>query len=144
MQRVVQELTVGHVRSAQKLKAQNEQLALQEVELQYQLPINGRASKVISWDSVKFDFEWDFHTAPGQRDSDLELPQMTYGAYIPRGGPVGVFACVRDYKENEKTGAVNGATVAIGVIADGSTEFRGFLNVTFQGFAMSNDAFDDL
>lgn len=134
---------VGSQRAMEKKRRQDEEYDLREIELQYQLPIDGEAGVLLAWtpEPVRIAFEWGFHYAPMQRDSELELPHFTYGAYLVSETPVGISACVSGWEEDEANGAITAALVSVG--AHGGTgepiPFRAFLHATFQGFATSLD-----
>lgn len=142
MQRVIHEITIGGAKATAKRDEQNRELGLEELDLQFQLPISGTATPNVAWSSVEIVFDVEFHYAPAQRDSDLEVPHMTYGAYLPVG-QVGIVAMVRSWKVEPKNDGITGCTLNIGCFASSSQAFTGDLHVTFQGFGMSRDDLSD-
>lgn len=142
MVRTVQSIQIGNALDMQKKVDQDLEMNMQEIDLQYQLPVSGIASDTSTpWATVELDFEWEFYYAPGNRDNDLAWPHMTYGAYVP-GSPVAVIAAVTAWKIDPDTDAITGAIVGITAFGE-NTPFEGVLHVTFQGWAMSRDDFAD-
>lgn len=140
MIRAVHEITIGAAKATEKRDRQLSELGFQEIDLQYQLPIQGEGTDIPVFDTVEINFEWEFHYAPAQRDSDLEVPHMTYGAYLTDGS-AGIFANVKSWKANPANDGITGCTIQVGAI--GNQNFAGWLHVTFQGFAMSRDDLSD-
>lgn len=135
--RVMRSLTIGPVHDTDARERRARDLGLSEIDEQFQLPIAGDAGSVIAWDSVTVSFDHPFHYAPGQRDSDLDVPQFTYGAVIESGSPVIVSACVTGWIRDEDDDAVKGAVVQVGAHLPGTSEavhYGGFVHVTFQGY----------
>jgi hypothetical protein len=153
--RTLNSIHIGAVKSMQEKTRQDSEYDLTEIELQYQIAVSGEASAVLAWaDPVTLAFEWGFHYAPMQRDSELELPHFTYGGYIVTETPVALLAVVKSWKEDPDNGAITGADVSIGFLAgpvapgdDGTgavaleqtVTFQGFLHASFQGLAQSLD-----
>lgn len=137
-----------HVGAFKAMKAReklNSELGLNEIDLQYHVEIGGTATQTPAFATTEIDFEWEFHSAPGNRPSDLLLPHVTCGSYIFQGGPLMVTASVLSWDENPDNGGITGADVAIGVM-NASTElesFAGFVHLTFQGYAVSLDDMED-
>jgi hypothetical protein len=141
MGRVLQEVVIGTQRQRRERARRDLEGNLAERELQYQLPVRGNAADVLGWGEIELEFEWEFHYAPAQRESDLDWPHMTYGAQIDSGGPVALFCCVTGWAVDERTDAITGCALAVAALGDG--DFAGLLHVSFQGFAISRDDFDD-
>lgn len=142
--RAVQHVTVGTVLGMRERADRDAEVDLHELDLQYQLEVSGDAGTIVAWAEIPVEFEeWEFHYAPANRESDLVWPQMTYGAHIDRGGPVGIFAHVSAWTQREETGAIVGAIVQVGAIADALKPFGGTVHVTFQGYGMSRDDLAD-
>lgn len=132
LQRALHGLTVGAVNAQRAKERRNREMATTEVDFQYRIEISGTASAGIAFVEVELDFDVEFYYAPAQRDSDLERPHMTFGGEAD--GQVGITATVVAWKEDEMTGAITGATVAIGVLASVNTDFSGAAHVNFQGW----------
>lgn len=135
--RVMQGLSIGTVQETTRRAEKARELGLREIEVQFQIPVAGSAGTVIEWDSSSCDFDYPFYYAPGARDSDLDTPQMLYGAVIESGSPVVLTACVTAWKQDESDDSYIGATLAIGAYSPGVAEavsFGGSLHVSFQGY----------
>jgi hypothetical protein len=160
MVRTLDSIQIGAALAMQKKRDRDDELAMHEIDLQYQLPINGIATSIIGWGTIEIEFEWEFHYAPANRDSRLVFPHMTYGAYVPPPAPpIAVLACVTDWMIDPDTNAIVGAIIAVGAFAsvapptttDGSSDtpaeqgvtWKGHLHVSFQGWAMGRDDFSD-
>lgn len=145
LDRAVAQLQIGHVRSMQRRERQNQEYGLQELDLQYQLPVSGRASPSPGWGAVELNFEWSFHYAPANRDSDLEVPHVTFGAYITKGAPVALHACVTDWKVEQANEGITGCTIQVAAFASSPVgrDFAGFLHANVQGYATSRDDLSD-
>lgn len=156
--RALSSLSIGAVQSMQRKRKQDSEYDLIEVELQYQIAVTGDAGIYLAWAMpVTIDFEWGFHYAPMQRDSELELPHFTYGAYVVTPTPVGVLACVSGWHEEPRNGAITGVDLSIGfvrgqggvvaddgaaadaAVGDATIPFKGTLHASFQGLAQSLD-----
>ena len=129
------------VRTHQRIRAKdrrNERNAGRELELQYQYEISGTATVAPVWMELPaINFDYSLHYAPGQRESTLEEPHFTYGSKT--NPPVGIHATVKEWLQDENTGAVVGAIVAVAALAGGSTPFKGKVHLTFQGFGTLNE-----
>lgn len=153
MHRSVDRLSTGGVRSLEKRRAQLADDALAETELQYQIPISGRASSVAGFSAVTINFEVEFWDAPEQRDNPLDRPHFTYGAELNLIGAdnsdaasqagLAVTAFVRDWVRDDRD-AYTGAVVSVAVWSPGGGavwDFEGLLHVRFQGWgAISEDS----
>lgn len=141
--RTLHTIHVGAVQSMQRKQQQDTEYDLIEIELQYHVPIQGSAGTLLTWtEPVSVEFEWGFHYAPMQRDSDLELPHFTYGAYVVTETPVGLLACITGWQEERRNGSITGADVSIGVIGHdpaAPVDFQGYVHASFQGLAQSRD-----
>lgn len=143
--RTLQSISIGATQAMKQRDARNRELGLNEEDIQYHVLIEGTASLVPAFSTKELDFEWEFHSAPGQRDSDLWMPHFTFGSYIHTGGPLIVTACVVTWEENPDNGGITGADVGIGVMGDSATPvpFGGYVHLNFQGFAISRDDMED-
>lgn len=143
--RYQQGTTVGVFKGRQRRERQQAELGLNEIDVQYHIAINGTASLVPAFATIDLDFEFEFHSAPGNRPSDLLLPHFNFGADIYQGGPLMVSCHVSAWDENPDNGGITGADVSIGVQSATSTpeEFAGFAHLTFQGYAVSLDDMED-
>lgn len=143
--RTLQAVQIGTTQAMQKRDQRNRELGLNEVDVQYHVVIDGTASLTPAFATIDLDFEWEFHSAPSQRDSELWMPHFTDGAYIHQGGPLIVSCAVMSWDENPDNGGISGATVSIGVqnASIEATPFGGYAHLTFQGFAISRDDMED-
>lgn len=143
--RYQQGTTIGVFKGRQRRERQQAELGLNEIDVQYHVAINGTASTVPGFTTVDFDFEFEFHSAPGNRPSDLLLPHFTFGSYIYSGGPLMVSCCVTSWDENPNNGGISGADIGIGVMGSSAEpeEFAGYAHLTFQGYAVSLDDMED-
>lgn len=156
LERSLGAMTVGVARDRADREREAAHQRLQEIEEQFQRPIQGTPGSGIVWDAIELKFQTSFVNATGQRDSPHETPQMWVGAEIQSGQPVMVTACVMEWKMVDGEEIV-GATVAIGAWADASAPviggpatapgappatpgpFRGFVHLTFQGYGAPAD-----
>lgn len=143
MGRAVQHIQIGAAKAVDRRRKLSEEIGLQEVDLQYQLPIEGDAFSTPAFGEVDVDFEWEFHYAPEQRNSDLPVPHVLFGAHIVRGGPVMVSGHVVAWKVDPDTDGVTGAKVSVGVVSDDFRSFAGHLHMNVQGYAQSRDDMSD-
>lgn len=135
LSRVMRGLTIGVVRETDARDKRAKALGLNEIEEQFQIPVGGAAGTSVSMEAVELTFDYPFYFAPGMRDSDFDVPQMTYGAQLD--GAVIYSVAVLGWDRDVADESVKGATVGISVCAPGTTEgvsFGGFVHVTFQGF----------
>jgi hypothetical protein len=143
MRRAAKGLTLGTIKRANDRKLQREFEGLMEREEQFQIDIFGRGEEFPSWTEVHLRFGLNFVDATGQRDSWLVRPQFTYGAFISRGGPVGILACITRWDVNQRR-ETTGCMLAIGAVAsDFARSFTGELHATFQGYAAPSEAYGD-
>jgi hypothetical protein len=134
-------ITLGTVTNLQKAQEESAKDGLIERDEQFQIAISGVAEEFLDWQEVELKFGNLFTDATGQRDSELERPHFTYGAEITVGSPVGIMACVTEWKTNERN-EVLGCKLAIGVAAsDQSVKFKGYLHANFQGFGLPRNTF---
>lgn len=141
-QRAIADLTIGVAKATKARQDRVDQLGLQETYLQYQLPIGGTAGTLPGFATQAITFDFPFHYAPGQRDSDLEVPHFTHGSEVD--GDVSVSTSVRSWDIDSDTGAILGATIGVSTIAAVEfVTFEGFVHVTFQGFCTPEDTPDD-
>lgn len=143
--RTLQAIQIGSTKAMQQRETRNRELGLNEIDVQYQVTVEGTASLVPAFSPIDLDFEWEFHHAPSNRDSDLWMPHVSVGSYIHQGGPLIVSACVLSWDENPDNGGITGGTVGIGVMGASATpeQFGGYVHLTFQGYAISRDDMED-
>lgn len=135
-------LTIGAVRSIESARAQRALEGLAEREEQMKIAVSGRAGEFSSWSEVEIEFETVFVNATGQRDSEFTTPHFYYGAYVPVGGPVGLIACVTEWKTNKRD-ETTGCVIQIGCqSSDVPRKFSGELHAVFQGFGVPADLYD--
>jgi hypothetical protein len=140
-QRQVQALTLGVAKSQRKVRERERELGFAETEQQYQFPISGYVGPTAAFITTEILFDFPFYYAPGQRDSDLEKPQMRQGFESPDN--VMITIGVREWNVNEDTGGVIGATLVIGVLAAVAVTFTATGHAEFQGFSAPDDHLDD-
>jgi hypothetical protein len=132
-ERTLADIVIGAVQSTRARDARDREMGLSELEEQFQLVLEpATATTTIAWASTVVEFECKFHYAPGQRDSELDRPQFWFGAAVSPA--VLVTAVVTDWTIETSTGAIVGATVAIGALADSVTPYEGVVHLTFQGY----------
>lgn len=131
--RLISEIVVGGPVDARAREKRDDDMALKEVELQFQIRIldGSIASAIIGWTAIQVNFPYELMYADGQRDSSLAFPHFTFGAHATP--PQAVQAVVREWLRNEASGAITGAIVAVGAIGEGS--YTGWVHLTFQGYA---------
>lgn len=136
-------LTIGVVKGLAAKRAQDALEGLQEIEHQVKLEISGRGEEFPVWAEVDVAFDVEFVDATGQRDSAFDRPHFTYGAVITKGGPVGVHACVLQWKISDRNEVV-GCKLAVGAAAtDVARRFSGELHCRFQGYGAPADVYGD-
>lgn len=136
-------LTIGVITDLKEHEQRLYEDGLQPIEEEFHIGLNGRAEEFPVWQLAVIKFGVVFVDATGQRDSDLIRPTFTYGAKIDTQDPVGLFACVMSYHENDR-GEIRGANVQIGVASsDYSTRFRGSLHAKFSGWGQPANVFPD-
>lgn len=141
LEKVLKGVTIGTVTDLRKAQERAYADGLIEREEQFQVAVSGAAEEFLDWQEVEVKFGTMFVDASGQRDSELERPHFTYGAEIETPTPVGLMACVLEWKTTARNETI-GCKLAIGVAAsDRATKFRGFLHATFQGFGQPNTSF---
>jgi hypothetical protein len=136
--RAIHGLSLGVVRSLNKEEQRRKNMGLGEVDLQYQVDVNGEAGTLVDWSFVQLDFQFAFYYSAYSRDSDLDRPQFTQGATIDSGTPVVINACVVDWALDPEVQGVTGATMAIGAFSPGASEavpFNGSVHLVFQGYS---------
>lgn len=135
-------MTIGAVRSIEGARAQRALEGLAEREEQMKIAVSGQAEEFNSWTTVEIEFETVFVDATGQRDSDFTRPHFYYGSYVPVGGPVGLVACVTEWKTSDRN-ETWGCNLAIGCQAsDVARKFQGELHAVFQGYGVPADIYD--
>jgi hypothetical protein len=140
LERSLSRMTLGVVRRVREVEAASSHLKLTEREEQFQIPIQGTAYQGIVWIKKPITFETRFFGATGQRDSELERPQVSYGYVIDPTDPseptaplVVSLACEFRSDDREATYA---AVVHIGVHSPtpDPVDFEGYVHLTFQGW----------
>lgn len=140
LSKALDEFTHG---AAESRSAKQRQLgldALQEVIVQYQLPVSGTAVAIPAFTSITIDFDVLFVDATEQRDSPYVEPNLTFGAVLD--SPVMLSACVTEWtRPLNRASIINGAVVYIGVIGTGDA-FSGNVHLSFQGYGALDEAID--
>lgn len=136
--RVLQRVTVSHVKLREQMLARAAANELREEMFQYQIGIAGKANAIVAWQPVSVDFPSPMVSAPMQRDSDLEVPQFFFGYHLYNSeAPVVVVAHVSSWSQDDSD-YTTGAQVQIGSYTPASNdnvEFAGYVHLTFQGFS---------
>lgn len=136
-------LTIGVVRDQQDFENQIKVDGLQEQEQQFWIEVAGRAEEFASWAIKEIEFEQHYVDATGQRDSPFDRPHFTFGGVLDSPDPVALFATVMEYVTNDRNETV-GAKVAIGISStDKSTNVKGRVNLTFQGYCQAPSGLAD-
>lgn len=130
LRRAMDGLTIGITRAQESRRERDRQMGIGEIDLQYQIEISGYAGVLPGFTVIDIDFDHDFFYAPGQRDATHEMPHFTFGAVVTPG--VMVTAHVNEWKTDERTGAIVGASVGIGAIGVG--RYSGHAHLNFQGY----------
>lgn len=138
--RAIADLTVGVAKSTEARRRREAELGLTESWQQFHVPLSGSAGTLPSFVYVDVEFDYGFHYAPGQRDSDLERPHFSFGSECD--GEVDLGANVSEWNVDSDTGAYLGATVRLSAIAADETSFTGTAHLTFQGFSAPDDVGD--
>lgn len=138
LERSLAAVTIGMVRQRTAHERNRRDNALQEIEQQFQTPFSGEAGTALSDDDQRFSFTFDspFVYAPGNRDSDLDVPQFSFGAQVR--GAVQLTGHVTEWIRDPGRGVVTGASVRLVAHAPGVTTpvpFSGVAHFTFQGYA---------
>lgn len=141
LEQALKGITLGTVIDLRKAEERAYNDGLIERDEQFQIAIAGVAEEFLDWETVDIKFGTAFVDASGQRDSELERPHFTYGGEIETPTPVGILACVLEWKTTARNETI-GCKLAIGVAAsDRSTKFKGFLHANFQGFGQPVNSF---
>lgn len=142
LRRAMAQVTLGTALRIQARAQREAQVAIRELDLQYQVPISGTADSGPAFSTVTLEFDVDFFYAPGQRDSELTRPHMTFGGEAD--GEIMLTATVTDWTIDDDNGAITGCTVAVGAVAATSTAFKGLVHLNFQGWGAIREADSDL
>jgi hypothetical protein len=141
IEKALKGITLGTVTDLKAAEDRAQKDGLIEREEQFQIAISGIAEEFLDWQVVEIKFGTMFVDATGQRDSELERPHFTCGAEITQGDPVGIMACVTEWKVTDRNETI-GCKLAIGVAAsDQRVKFAGFLHANFQGFGLPRNTF---
>jgi len=134
-------ITLGTVRDLKAAEDAAQKDGLIEREEQFQIGISGRAEEFLDWETVDIKFGTCFVDATGDRDSELDRPIFVYGAEIETPTPVGIMACVMEWRTTERNETI-GCKLAIGVAAsDRSVRFKGTVHASFQGYGQPLNTF---
>lgn len=135
MVRGLTKLTLGMVKDIDDAAKRRAPHMGQEGEQQFQIPMSGTARFTPEYVRAAVPFAWSFYNATGQRDSDLVVPQMSWGLELQSNDPIFATVCVMEW---DKKGAdqVEGAVLAIGCYEPSGLDvrFKGSMHVTFQGY----------
>jgi hypothetical protein len=141
LSRALVEITVGTERRRRARAQRDTEMRLSELEQQFQFEFSGTANTQWAFASADIVFEFPFFYAPAQRDPDFDRPHFWFGGDLAPElaasptAPIAMSAVVTGWLTDEHTGAVIGATVAIGVAAGAATPFNGLVHLTFQGYS---------
>jgi hypothetical protein len=140
--RALMDLTVGLLQTTRARDRRDRQMGLAELVQQFQFEFSGTAGTLWGFASKTLVFEFPFYYAPGQRDPDFEHPHYWFGAEV--SPPVAVSGTVTHWVYDDKSGAVIGAAVAVGVCgAAAALAYEGTAHLTFQGMsALAEDEVD--
>ena len=136
-QRAIADLTVKSIKATKRLDDWYEQMGLAEVDQQFQVDISGVAYDTPAFVTTEIAFDFPFHYAPGQRDSDLERPHFTYGTEVD--GPAMLTVSVTAWEIDAATGAYIGATVQISALSATELGFNGKVHLNFQGVSAADE-----
>lgn len=147
------EVVVAAPIAAERRRAMLAADALDERELQFQLPISGTVEATPAFGTVDLTFDIEFFDAPEMRDSPLRYPQFSFGYFIDptdqdESNPTGAVmltACVSEWVIDPR-GAFTGAkvTVCVCVPGGGGFPYSGFVHLTFQGYGAPVENSSDL
>lgn len=141
VERMVHGLTLGLIKDIQFREKQTQVEGISEREEQFQIKVTGRGEEFPSWDEVTVWFETVFIDGRGQRDSDFIHPQFYFGTEMVEGGPVGLLACITEWKMSDKNETI-GCKLGIGAVStDVARKFSGLLHATFQGFGCPGNCY---
>lgn len=154
--RSIRRLAIDTVRDADARQRQVAGGAMLERDEQVQVKVSGRATDLPAWVTVDVAFDTVFTIATGNRQSNLQRPQVSFGYEITRTQRApniealsvyeGIFitAYVRDWVFDEGTHAITGAQLAVGAYAPGDDlQFESFIHMTFQGLGSPNEPSDE-
>jgi hypothetical protein len=149
LSRSIQRLAVDVVRDRERRVAGTGPMRMAEREEQFQIQVSGIATDMPGYVSAELEFETGFVIASGDRNSELQRPQVMMGyeltevarinveaGQVTQPPALGVILCavIRDWKFTESL-VMTGASVAVTAIAPGDeVSFRGFVHVTFEGY----------
>lgn len=145
LQRAIGRMTLGAVQSVERRRQLNEEMAYAEVQEQFQLAVSGSTStSPIFATTAEILFDYAYFYAPGQRESDLLVPQFWFGSVIDE--PVMLTASVVSWTADADNDATIGAVVRVGAVgADAGVDYAGWLHLTFQGYgALIEDESEDV
>lgn len=132
MQRALTGLTIGVAKQMRAREQRDREMGFAEIEQQFQVKITGTAGGAFGFESATISFDYPFYYAPGQRDSELDRPHMTFGGEASTA--VAISAVVTGWDVDAESGAIQGAVVAIGV-SGAEVDYTGVVHLNFQGFA---------
>lgn len=138
LRRALGKVTVTHVKQREALLARHAASKLAEELFQYQLGFAGKANARPAWQPLEVQFPAPMIPAPMQRDSDLEVPQFTFGYHLyAAAAPVVVMGHVSQWMLDDADYTV-GAQLQIGAYTpadNNNIDFAGYVHLTFQGFS---------
>lgn len=140
-QRQVQALTLGVAKSRERLRRYEAEVGFSEGSQQYQFHVSGFVGPIPAFSTKELTFDYPFYYAPGQRDSDLEKPQIRTG-FVSEDN-IMLTVGVKTWTINADTGGIIGAILNVGVIAGTSIACSALAHVEFQGFYAPDDHADD-
>lgn len=135
LQRGLNKLAFGVVRDMHAAASKRAPNLRQEGEQQFQIPVSGKAGVSPEWVTKDLKFHWTFYGEAGQRDSELNAPQVSFGVVMDSREPIFAMPCVMKW-DRKDADEIEGATVAIAVWdpTGRGVKFKGSLHVTFQGY----------
>jgi hypothetical protein len=141
--RTLLNLTLGVATSMRDREQRDTEMGLSEVVQQYQLEFSGTTTTAPTFAGASVKFDFPFHYAPGQRDTDLDRPQFSFGVEADKDIIVG--AVVKSWTSDEDDGSVIAAAVRVGMLgAESGLAYKGVLHLSFQGYAALAEDPDDV
>lgn len=142
--RSIRALTLGTVQAHAEIRSYQEQEGLGELDLQYQIPIAGKATGLPGWTTTQVTFEWPLIIALDERQSPYRDPLFTSGFVLLTVDPVVHTVHVRRWLMHKHSDRhYVGAEIEVGVWSPASetqTPFRGEVHLNFQGYGTPGEA----
>lgn len=143
LDRMADEITLGVARSMQARRERDADMGFDEAEQEFQVEVSGTGDTTAGFASKEIEFDYQFIYAPAQRDSDLEVPQFSYG--FECDADIMLSAHVREWLRDASNGAYVGATVRVGVLAGASgVAYSGVLHLSFAGYGAPIESSPDI